>query len=90
MSNTINRNLVKEFYSYMTERDLSKNHKINNLKVVMSFADYLGPQITFHEINKKEIMSFLDTKKKDPENDSEKKWITTWNYYLNRLKLFFR
>lgn len=91
MSNTVNRNLVKEFYSYMTERDLSKNHKINNLKVVMSFADYLGPQITFHEINKKEeIMSFLDCKKKDSENDPEKKWITTWNYYLNRLKLFFR
>ena len=88
MSNTVNRNLVKEFYGYMTERDLSKNHKINNLKVVMSFADYLGPQITFHEINKKEkIMSFLNTKKKDPENDPEKKWITTWNYYLNRLKL---
>ena len=75
----------------MTERDLSTNHKINNLKVVLSFAEYLRPQITFHEINKKEeIMSFLDTKKKDSENDPEKKWITTWNYYLNRLKLFFR
>jgi hypothetical protein len=91
MPNTVNRNLVNEFYSYMTERDLSKNHKINNLKVVMSYADYLGPQITFHEINKNEdILSFLDTKKKDPEKDPEKKWITTWNYYLNRLKLFFR
>ena len=57
----------------------------------MSFADYLGPEVSFHDINQKEqILSFLDTKKKDAENDPEKKWITTWNYYLNRLKLFFR
>ena len=91
MSNTVNRNLVNEFYSYMIKRDLSKNHKINNLKVVMSYADYLGPEITFHNINSKDqILSFLDTKKKDAEKDPERKWITTWNYYLNRLKLFFR
>ena len=43
--NTVNRNLVNEFYSYMIKRDLSKNHKINNLKVIMSYADYLGPEI---------------------------------------------
>jgi integrase/recombinase XerD len=75
----------------MTERDLSKNHKINNLKVIMSYADYLGAEISFHNINRKgQILSFLDTKKKDTEKDPERKWITTWNYYLNRLKLFFR
>ena len=45
MPNAVNRNLVNEFYDYMTERDLSKNHRINNLKVVISFADYLGPNI---------------------------------------------
>jgi integrase/recombinase XerD len=75
----------------MTERDLSKNHKINNLKVIMSYANYLGPEISFHDRNKVEqILSFLDTKKKEAENDPERRWITTWNYYLNRLKLFFR
>jgi hypothetical protein len=35
-------------------------------------------------------LEFLDTKKKDFEDDVEKKWITTWNYYLNRIKLFYR
>ena len=89
--NTVNRNLVNEFYRNMMERDLSKNHKINNLKVVMSYVDYLGPEVSFHNINQKEqILSFLDTKKKAAEEDPEKKWITTWNYYLNRLKLFIR
>lgn len=89
--NTSNRNLVNEFYSYMTERDLSKNHKINNLKVAMTYAQYLGPEISFYSISKKEqILTFLDSKKKNTDIDPEMKWITTWNYYLNRLKLFFR
>jgi hypothetical protein len=61
---TVNRNLVTEFYGYMNERDLSKNHKINNLKVVISFAGYLGPEISFHKINKKDqILSWTPRKK---------------------------
>ena len=91
MPNAVNRSLVNEFYSYMAKRELSKNHQINNLKVVMSYADYLGQETSFHDVNKKDqILDFLDTKKKDAEKDPERKWITTWNYYLNRLKLFFR
>ncbi len=27
---------------------------------------------------------------KPEETDPEKKWITTWNHYLNHLKIFFR
>ncbi|MGI8834337.1 MAG: hypothetical protein ACR2IS_17095, partial [Nitrososphaeraceae archaeon] len=34
--------------------------------------------------------SFLNTKVKDPGQDPERGWITTWNHYLNRIKLFFR
>ena len=89
--NTVNRNIINDFCKYMTDRDLSKNHKINNLKVVISYAQYLGPEISLHNIDKKDqILAFLDCKKKEADKDPEKKWITTWNYYLNRLKLFFR
>ena len=89
--NAVNRSLISEFSSYMIDRDHSMNHRINNLKVVISYASYLGPEISFHDVNKKDqILDFLDTKKKDVEKDPERKWITTWNYYLNRLKLFFR
>jgi hypothetical protein len=45
--------------------------------------------VTFHDIQKKEqITAFLDTKINN--EDPEKKWITTWNNYLTRLRLFFR
>jgi len=34
------------------------------------------------------IINFLDSKIKTPEEDPDKKWITTWNVYLNHLKYF--
>jgi integrase/recombinase XerD len=39
---------------------------------------------------KRQIISFLNTKIKDGQEDPDKRWITTWNHYLNRIKLFFR
>ena len=35
-------------------------------------------------------MAFLDTKIKNSQVDPDKKWITTWNDYLGRIKYFFR
>jgi hypothetical protein len=51
----------------------------------------LGKDIPFYEIQKKdELFSFLVTKIKNNDVDPEKKWITTWNDYLWRIKYFFR
>ncbi len=75
----------------MQEKGSSENHQVNNLKVVINFANYLGPNISFYNISKKEqITSFLNTKIKSSDIDSDKKWITTWNHFLNRIKLFMR
>jgi integrase/recombinase XerD len=71
--------------------DTSENHQNNCLKVVIALANHLGTDITFYDIkNKEQITAFLDTKVKSREEDSDKKWITTWNHYLNRVRLFFR
>ena len=46
---------------------------------------------TFHEVKEREtIVIFLDTKRKSKEEDPEQRWITTWNDYLWRLKMFYR
>src|SRR6476660_2907073 len=89
--NLTNRRIMEEFISYMNDNDLSENHRINNLKVMISFANFIGPDASFYQIkNKEQILQFLDSKKRSSEEDSKKRWITTWNGYLNRTKLFFR
>jgi integrase/recombinase XerD len=90
LPNQQNISTIMDFYSYTEEEGSSENHKINNLKVVLDFAKYLG-QKSLHDINRKEqILSYLNGKIKDPVVDPDKRWITTWNHYLNRIKLFFR
>ncbi len=89
--NIINRELITKFYNYLTNIDTSENYQNGLLKVIIRYAEYLGPNLTFYQIqNKEQILKFLDLKKKKEEEDPDKKWITTWNYYLWRLKYFYR
>lgn len=61
------------------------------LKVIIRFAEYLGPDTPFEQIQTKEqVLQFLDLKRKDDSEDQDKKCITTWNNYLCRLKYFYR
>ena len=58
---------------------------------MIAYAKFLGPEISFYDIQKKEqIISFLDTKIKSTEQDPDKKRIITWNHNLHRIKHFFR
>jgi integrase/recombinase XerD len=91
LSNSSNATIINEFLIYMKNNGSSERHQNNNLNVMIEFANFLDPKTTFYDINKKEqILSFLDTKIKDSEKDPEKRWITSWNHYLTRIKLFFR
>ena len=90
VSNEVNRELIHEFLEYMKDNHSSENHQINNLKCVINLAGWLN-KTTFCEIvDRDQIVSFLNTKVKNKEEDPEQKWVTTWNNYLNRIRLFYR
>ena len=89
--NASNRVAIAAIHDYLMGNDLSVHHVNNNLKVAISFANYLGPEQSFHDItSKQQIISFLDTKRKSVDSDPDMRWETTWNHYLNRLRFFFR
>ena len=91
ISNRTISELVKKFYDFMKSNGASERHQNNNLKSVIAFASFLGEKNSFTDINKSEqILSFLNTKIRSQQDDPEKKWITTWNDYLHRIKHFLR
>ena len=90
LGNNSNALLIKEFYCYMNKNSLSVNHKLNNLRVIIPFSNFLGSRSFFDIKTKNEILEFLDTKMKSKSEDPDGKWITTWNHYLNRIKQFYR
>jgi integrase/recombinase XerD len=89
--NSVNSKAITEFYQYMKEIGTSENYQNQNLKAIIVYAKFLGPEITFYDIQKREqIVTFLDTKIKSNDIDPDKKWITTWNDYLWQIKYFLR
>ena len=91
ISNNDNKQVILEYHRYLISRDTSINYQRDNIKLIYMFAKFIGESLTLYDIkNKETIVAFLDTKRKSKEEDSEQKWITTWNDYLWRLKMFYR
>jgi integrase/recombinase XerD len=74
----------------MKDNGISQNYQKGNLKAMIHFAEHIGEATSFFDVDHKQVLRFLDTKIKPEQTDSDEKWITTWNDYLWRLKLFFR
>jgi len=74
----------------MKNNNSSERHIINNIKVILNFHNFFQPSKILSEVKEEDIYNFLDSKIKPVELDPEKKWITTWNHYLNHLKFFYR
>ena len=89
--NPVDVSLVNEFYEYLKEIGTMENYQNQNLKQIINFAKYLGVEKTLYDVKtKEEIVSFQKMKIKESNLDPDKKWITTWNDYLWRIKYFFR
>ena len=89
--NSVNSQLIAEFHQFMKDNGTSQRHQNNNLKAIIAFAEFLGANKNFCQVTSKDqITCFLDTKMKADILDPEKRWITTWNDYLVRIKHFFR
>ncbi len=85
-----NSETIEKFYLFMKNNDSSERHIVNNLKVMLNFENFFKPSKNLKQVKRQDIDSFLDSKIKSTDIDPEKKWITTWNHYLNHLKFFYR
>jgi integrase len=91
VSNEENVQSILQFFEFMKKNGTSESYQNNNLKAIIAYCNFLGPSVSFQQIKiKNQITSFLDTKIKTIEEDPDKRWITTWNDYLGRIKFFFR
>jgi hypothetical protein len=89
--NEENKDVIQRFFNFMKRIGTSERYQNNNLKALISYSRFLGPSISLNEVkNKIQITSFLDSKTKPIEEDPDKRWITTWNDYLGRIKYFYR
>ena len=74
----------------MIYREKAERTRRNNLKYVLNYINWLDNVSILKVRNEKQILDFLNTKRKSTKDDPDEKWITTYNDYLIRLKHFFR
>ena len=55
ISNPINSSLIQEFYQFMVNNRKSDSYKKNNLKALILFSHELAPNVTFYDVQKKNI-----------------------------------
>ena len=90
LPNSRNRQLIHKFTDFMKNADISEKYQKDNLFVIILFAMYLGDRELSGMDKPRGVMEFLDTRRKDLSADPERKWIRTWNDYLQRIKYFMR
>ena len=79
---------VLGFRDWKVDRDSSDRNIKNYLLVMNLFARHLDGK-PFADVTREDIIEFLDTKKKNQQDDPDEKWKTTWNSYCNRIAGFY-
>lgn len=92
-----NRITLNSFYQYLLSKDLKSEHHITNLlTLLISLDKFYGSDIPFTFISSKEqILTFLDHQQKNGkwvkrEKDVDGRYISSFNFYLGLLRVFFR
>jgi integrase/recombinase XerD len=91
LENSTNIELIRWFHKYLESNNTSESYPNQNIKALINFAKFLGPNRDFYQLSKREeILEYLNTKVKRKEEDPDGKWMRTWNDYLQRIKYFIR
>ena len=96
VEDNLNKTLIQEFSKYLISKDTSASYQRNCIKIILMFAAFLQSRKEEEKTNLSQVTSiddiiaFLDTRRKTKDEDPEQKWITTWNDYLWRIKIFYR
>src|SRR5580765_5347526 len=88
--NPKNSSIVQDYYEFMKESGNSERYIKDCLKCMISFSVYLDSNDISLVKNKETILNYQKSKERDVQTDPDKKWITTWNDYLGRIKKFYR
>lgn len=91
-----NQETLRDFYQYMLSKDLRSEHHTASLLKLLISLDKFYDGMPFTSINSKDqILKFLNHRQIDGkwierEKDAEGNYISSFNFYLGLLKIFFR
>jgi integrase len=82
--------IVEFILNTITEVNLSDNHKRNYINVLSQLSKFYHNKKSFKQMNRQDILLFLDSFRKPENSDPLHKWIGTYNQYTVLLSKFFK
>jgi hypothetical protein len=83
------RNIVSFLGALTVEINPSSNHKMNYIGILCRLSRFHS-NLSFRNITRDDIISFLDNSRRPEESDPLHKWIGTYNLYNILLTKFFK
>ena len=90
LENQDHSKLFLQFYHWLTDDEDSSVRNATNYMMILRLFSVEIAKKDLKDVTKDDVIQFLDKRKKSTEVDPDKKWIRTWNDYLNRLIGFYR
>ena len=88
--NPKNAAIINIYYHFLKESGNSERYVGDCLKCMISYSIFLNDKNIDEVKSKESILKYLKSKEKSIEVDPDRKWITTSNDYLGRIKKFYR
>ena len=63
--------MILDFHEFMKEIGTSERHQNNNLKTIIAFTNYIDSKFLTFIDNKEDVLSFLETKIKNKDEDPD-------------------
>ena len=73
-----------------TESNLSENYRRDLILLLSTFSNYFQNKLSFKEITRDNLLTFLDSSRKPESVDPLHKWIGTYNTHRMHLTRFFK
>ena len=91
LSNKENALTIISYINTMrTEANLSDNYRKNLILLLSTFSNYFQNKLSFKEITRDNLLTFLDSFRKPESVDPLHKWIGTYNTHRMHLTRFFK
>ncbi len=90
LENQNHSNSFLEFNDWLLDDEDSSVRNASNYLMILRLFSVEVFEKELSEITRDDVIQFLNKRKKSIDIDPDKKWVRTWNDYLNRLIGFYR
>jgi hypothetical protein len=82
--------IISYMLAIQTETSMSESYRLDTIHKLKQLAEFHGPEKSFRDMTRQDILDFLDRLRKPEDSDPLHKWIGSYNLTNTVLLRFFK